>query len=269
MTRVSLDDVLRRSLERTDGNLDLATDYLISLFPVEKLLQRAIIQRVLTIYKASAKADGGQATGASDGQNITAADNSSDAGQSESARSQCKRAPSLETQPWAAVLADGEGHRARADGANEVLPTAREPISVNEAGRVLQTARKPGAGALRPEAYAFRQQVRGESWLLSHRLAINDRPFMSFGVGEIRPMAQRTVREGALIMRDLVLLYATEQVVKKRRLQPEQQLGKTLTPADIAEIEQAVDSDATVKAATTWIKDFAKEHVPQLESANG
>lgn len=153
------------------------------------------------------------------------------------------------------------GHGSSAEDGQRCAAPLREPPSPTEAARILQALkpRGPGAGAMRPGAYAARQAVRGESWLLTYQIP-NGRDALSMRIGELLPTSQRMLRDGGSQLHAAVVLRRLhDEAQKLGQVSPDQIVGKTLPPAVIDRLSEELTPERVIVEAAKWGRKFVDE----------
>jgi hypothetical protein len=146
-----------------------------------------------------------------------------------------------------------------ADKANVLVPPSRDPspeITHSEAGRVLRTARPPGAGAMQPRAYETRIAVRGESWLVSYALPNGPR-VLEMTWDDAEAMERRMVREGGeRLVGGLVLAALRKEREGLGVVAGGMKIGKTLPPAAIAKVADEWSPERVAAKARAHMRQF-------------
>lgn len=157
-------------------------------------------------------------------------------------------------------IANGKGHATDANrGQPTCVPPARETVSA--AGRILQSVRKPGAGALQARAYETQARIRGESWLLSY--AYPDGPLaVESRYADLEPMFRRNAREGAKHAFAAAVAHRLKvEMDKAGRCAPDLVVSKTLPPSVLAKIAADLEPQAIAAKARDVLRHFATEQI--------
>lgn len=138
---------------------------------------------------------------------------------------------------------------------------ARPPVTLTEAGRVLQKARAPGAGAMSARSYETRLAIRGESWLMSY--AIPGGPaVLEMTWDSAEAMECRMIGEGGERLHAGVLLRALRKEGEALgRIAGHQVIGKTLPPAAIKRVADELEPQKAATKARAWLRKFQAEEL--------